>query len=99
TDIDKPMMWVDHSAASPFANNIYVIWNQGPAYVNRRTSAGWQTPVQVSRFETIGTAVGGDVKTNAFGEVFAFWPDTVSNTLYVAKSTDGGASYGSPNPV
>jgi hypothetical protein len=98
-DNDKDAMWVDHSPTSPFKDNIYVTWHRGfPAVVARRTGPGgaWQAPVQVSGGETTGTAIGGDVKTNAFGDVFAFYPDTGSQGLYVAKSTDGGAAFGAP---
>jgi hypothetical protein len=95
--VDKQIMWVDHSATSPFANNVYVIWhNNNPAYVGRRTSSGWQTPVQVSGAESTGTAIGGDVKTNAAGDVFAFWPTTTNRRIFVAKSTTGGASFATP---
>jgi hypothetical protein len=96
TSTDKQMVWIDHSATSPYKDQIYAIWHNGsPGYVNRRTAAGWQTPLQVSGSETTGTAIGSDIKTNAFGDVFAFWPDTGSRGLYVRKSTDGGASYAS----
>src|SRR5919202_3592810 len=99
TNTDKPMMWVDHSPTSPFKDNIYVIWHNGlPVFVNRRTgpSGAWQTPIQVSGAETTGTGIGGDIKTNSFGDVFAFWPDTGSTNLFVAKSTDGGANFSAP---
>src|ERR1700688_1796007 len=99
TNNDKDMMWVDHSATSPFKDNIYVTWHPGfPAVVARRTgpSGAWQTPVQVSGAETTGTAIGGDVKTYAFGDLFAFYPDTGSQGIYVAKSTNGGVSFGAP---
>jgi BNR/Asp-box repeat len=87
---DKEMMWVDHSATSPFKDNIYVIWDVGgPAMVARRNAATgtWQTPIQV------GLGVGTDVKTNQYGDVFAFLPN---RQLSVARSTDGGTSFGSP---
>lgn len=97
TVVDKQMMWIDHSASSPFANNIYVVWHNGPpAWVNRRTAAGWQTPIQVSGAETTGTAIGSDIKTNSSGDVFAFWPATGNRKLLVAKSTNGGVSFGTP---
>jgi hypothetical protein len=93
---DKELMWVDRSPTSPFNNNIYVIWhNDQPSFVNRRTGA-WQTPIQLSGAETTGTAIGGDITTNSAGEVFAFWPDTVSRRLRVARSTNGGASFRPP---
>jgi hypothetical protein len=99
TEADKELMWVDRSPASPFVNNIYVIWhNNEPAFVNRRTgpTGGWQTPLQVSGPETTGTAIGSDITTNSRGEVFAFWPDTGSRRMLVAKSTNGGATFGAP---
>jgi hypothetical protein len=52
--------------------------------------------VQVSGAETTGSPVGADVKTNNVGDVFAFWPDTGSRNLFLAKSTDGAASFGAP---
>ena len=97
TNTDKQMQWIDHSATSAFANNNYVIWHNGnPAFMNRRTSSGWGTPIQVSGSETTGTAIGSDVKTNASGDVFGFYPDTGSRGIYVVKSTNGGASYSTP---
>lgn len=99
TQTDKQMIWVDHSPVSPFKDNIYVIWHNGtPVFVNRRTgpSGAWQTPIQVSGAETTGTGIGGDIKTNSFGDVFAFWPDTGSSKLFVAKSIDGGETFSTP---
>src|SRR5258708_7839321 len=99
TNNDKQMEWVDHSATSTFKDNIYVIWHPGlPAVVARRTgpTGSWQAPVQVSGAETTGTAIGDDVKTNSFGDVFAFFPDTGSQRLNVAKSTNGGVSFSAP---
>jgi hypothetical protein len=99
TSADKQMMWVDHSATSPFKDNIYVIWHNGtPAFMNRRTgpAGSWQTPLQVSGAESTGTAIGSDVKTNAFGDVFGFWPTTGNRRIFVVKSTNGGVSYSTP---
>lgn len=100
TQTDKQMQWIDHSATSPYANHNYVIWHNGPpAYMNRRTSTGWGTPIKVSGTETTGTAIGSDVKTNSAGDVFAMWPDTGSRGIYVVKSTNGGASYSTPTRI
>jgi hypothetical protein len=99
TNNDKQMMWVDHSATSPFKDNIYVIWHPGaPAVVARRTgpAGSWQPAVQVSGAETTGTAIGDDIKTNSFGDVFGFFPDSGSRRLNVVKSTNGGASFSAP---
>ncbi|MBK9090495.1 MAG: pre-peptidase C-terminal domain-containing protein [Holophagales bacterium] len=98
TNTDKQMVWVDHSATSPYKDNIYAIWHNGnPVYMNRRNSTGWlSSPIQVSGSQTTGTGIGSDVKTNSYGDVFGMWPDTGSRGLYVAKSTNGGTSYGTP---
>jgi hypothetical protein len=99
TSTDKQMIWVDHSATSPFKDNLYAIWHNGtPAFMNRRTgpAGSWQAPIQVSGAESAGTAIGADVKTNAFGDVFGFWPTTGNRKIFVVKSTNGGASYGAP---
>jgi hypothetical protein len=98
-NVDKPMLWVDHSATSAHRDNLYALWwNNGPTFVSRRAGTGgtWSAPLQVSGPETTGGSDGGDIKTNAFGDVFAFWPSEVEQTLNVAVSTDGGVSFGTP---
>jgi hypothetical protein len=102
TSTDKQILWVDHSATSPYKDTLYAIWHDGfPAFMNRRTgpTGSWQTPVQVSGAESSGTAIGADVKTNAFGDVFGFWPTTTNRKVFVVKSTNGGVSYGTPVQV
>jgi hypothetical protein len=97
TNTDKQMQWADHSASSAYANNIYVIWHNGnPAFMNRRTSSGWGSPIQVSDSQATGTCIGADVKTNSSGDVFGFFPDTGSRGIFMVKSTTGGASYAAP---
>ncbi len=91
------MLWADHSASSPFKDSLYIIWqNNALGYVSRRTpGAGgtWQTPVRIGGAETSGVPVGSEIKTNANGEVFGFW-DAAGDQIFVAKSTNGGASFG-----
>ena len=99
TAMDKEAFWVDHNPSSPFKDNMYLIWhNGGPCFVSVRAGPGgaWSAPQQISGGETTGTAIGGDIKTNSHGDVFAFWPDTGSQHLFVAKSTDGGSTFGAP---
>ncbi|MBV9242656.1 MAG: carboxypeptidase regulatory-like domain-containing protein [Acidobacteria bacterium] len=97
TNVDKQMEWVDHSPSSPYFGRIYAIWHNGnPAYMNRRTAGvggAWlATPITLTDAGT-GTRIGGDVKTNANGDVFGFYPDTGTSKIYVVKSTDGGSSF------
>jgi hypothetical protein len=101
TNVDREIMWTDHSPTSPFKDQIYVIWHTGvPAFVARRTAGAggaWQAPVQISGAEQTGNAIGCDIKTNSAGDVFAFYPDADgSGKLRLAKSTDGGATFKSP---
>ena len=75
---------------------MYGIWHQGATcFVNVRSrpSGSWGTPTAVSWSETTFTADGGDVKTNAYGDVCPFWPDAGGQTLRVVKSTNGGTSF------
>jgi hypothetical protein len=100
TNVDREIMWVDHSLASTYKDQIYLTYHTGtPVQFVRRTtgtSAAWQTPIQVSGSETTGVGIGGDVKSNANGDVFVFWQDADgSRNIYMAKSTDGGATFGS----
>jgi hypothetical protein len=102
TSTDKQIMWTDHSNASAYKDNIYVCWHNGnPLFMNRRTgpAGSWQTAIQVSAAESTGTAIGCDVRTNAYGDVFGFWPTTGNRKVFVVKSTNGGASYGAPAQV
>ena len=97
TGVDKELLWVDHAATSPYRGNLYAIWHDGqPVFISRRSAAGVGTIVRVSRNETTGTGIGGDVKTNAAGAVFGFWPDTGSRKIFVARSLNGGTSYAPP---
>ncbi|HXB71480.1 MAG TPA: sialidase family protein [Candidatus Acidoferrales bacterium] len=103
TNVDRPSLWIDR-AASPYKDNLYALWwdlNTGATYVARRAgpSGTWQAPQQLSGPETTGGAYGGDIKTNAFGDVFAFWPSWGKQKLFVAKSTDGGVQFGAPVPI
>jgi hypothetical protein len=85
---DKEMMWVDHSATSPFKDNIYVIWNALGVWMARRNGPDgtWQAPRPLA-----GGGFGSDVKTNQYGDVFVFFPGQ-----FVVKSTDGGTTFGAP---
>ena len=101
-NVDKEMLWIDHSATSPFRDYIYSCWHNGnPQYVNRRTgiAGAWGTPIQISGTESTGTSIGCDVRTNANGDAFVFWPTTGNRRIIMAKSTNGGASWATPKVV
>jgi hypothetical protein len=50
----------------------------------------------LSGAETSAVGTGSDIKTNGYGDVFAFWHDTGTLNLYWVKSTNGGLSYSAP---
>jgi hypothetical protein len=94
---DKELIWIDHGATSPFKDRIYACWHNGnPAYANVRTGTGWGTPVQVSKTESTGTAIGCSLASNASGDAFVFWPTTGNSRIVVAKTTNGGSTWGTP---
>ena len=106
-DTDKPNLWIDHSATSPFQDNMYCLWHttfDANSWVSVRQGPGgmWSAPLQLTGAETTGTSDGGDIKTNSHGDVFAFWPSSgpaaVGGTpgnqkIFMSKSTNGGTSF------
>jgi hypothetical protein len=100
TSADKQQVWVDHGDTSPYKDTIYAVWhNAGPVFVNRRRPGrAWEKPVPVSGRQT-GSGIGGDVKTNSAGVVFALWPNTVSRKIQMVRSTNGGATWSAPLTV
>lgn len=102
TNTDRETLWVDRNPSSPFLDNMYLLWhNNDPCFVAARKGPGgtWGAPVKVSGAETTSASTGGNITTNANGDVFALWPDTGSRTIFVAKSTDGGAVFSAPVKV
>jgi len=97
-DTDKPNLWVDHSSTSPYHDNMYLLWHtffDANTWVSVRQGPGgtWSAPLQLTGTETTLTSDGGDIKTNAFGDVFGFWPSAGNQKLFMSKSTNGGASF------
>ena len=104
TGADREIIWVDHSPTSAFRDQIYAVWHNGtPVVVSRRTAGAggtWSAPLQVSGAETQTLGIGADVKTNANGDVFVFWPDADgSQNIAFVKSIDGGATYSAPQVI
>ena len=104
TAADREIMWVDHSATSPFKDQIYAVWHNGtPVFFSRRTagaSGTWSAPLQLSGAETQTLGIGADVKTNANGDIFVFWPDADgSQNIVFVKSTDGGNTFTPPQVI
>ena len=99
---DKYYLAVDRSN-STFANRIYVSWdrNQGNnqiLYIAYSSNGGatWSAPVKVNdgttKFERVIGAYPA-VNQNT-GVVYDSWHDYAKNIIYVDKSTNGGATWG-----
>lgn len=106
---DKPLMEVDRSTASPFEDNVYFCWSkfQGSGvnkiYFARSTDHGatWTRGTILSD----GYVQGCDIAVEHDGDVYVSWrnfagpsannPDGMS----VARSSDGGATFGNPRRI
>jgi hypothetical protein len=99
---DKYYLAIDRSAG-PFANRVYVSWdrNQGNNQILLISSssdggATWTTPVKVndgtSRFERVIGAYPA-VDQNS-GVVYDSWHDYARDVIFVDKSANGGAAWG-----
>jgi hypothetical protein len=101
-NVDKPVLWVDHAPTSTHRDTMYALWwNNGPTYISTRagTAGTWSAPLQISGAETTGGSDGGDIKTNTFGDAYAFWPSENESTINVAKSTDGGQTFSAATKI
>jgi len=100
---DKPYMAVDVSTASPYKNNVYVSWTNftssgtSPIYFSRSTNGGasFSTPMKISG--TLNLCQGSQPSVGPNGEVYvSFLSYAGIDKLYVVKSTNGGATFGTP---
>jgi hypothetical protein len=99
---DKYYLAIDRSS-SAFANRIYVSWDRNSGnnqilYISYSSDGGntWSAPVKVndgtSKFErVIGAYPAVDHNT---GTVYDSWHDYAKDIIFVDRSTNGGASWG-----
>jgi len=104
---DKPYIAIDTSVGSPYKNNIYISWTNfssitgpgtSPIYFSRSTDGGasYSAPFKIS-----GTQLycqGSQPSVGPNGEIyvsFVSYSGALSK-LYVVRSLDGGATFGSP---
>lgn len=103
---DKPMLEVDRSTASPHQDNVYFCWSKfqgngrNKIYFARSTDHG----VSFSRGHIIsdGYVQGCDIAVEHDGDVYVSWRTFAAsgagrvNGMAVARSTNGGATFGDP---
>jgi PKD repeat protein len=104
---DKNHLWIDNSATSPFAGNLYVGWtdfggaDDGQIRLTRSVSQGvnWSTPLTLSAAINAGSHNQGvNIQTGPNGEVYAVWAVYDNNAadecaIGFAKSYNGGVSF------
>jgi hypothetical protein len=100
---DRDMVRIDNSPTSKFKSSVYVGYDDNGSgnipYVlySRDGIKNWQRSPQIS---TSGVPViGVNVATGTKGEVYACWEDYNGGKIWVAKSTDGGAKWGTAHVV
>lgn len=97
---DKEYMHVDRFATSPYKDNIYVTWHQGNVLrIARSNDFGNTFTTVVMPSDSSNRGIGSDVTTDKGGAVYHIWPGTNSSTIRLAKSTNGGTSYGTPTVI
>ena len=97
---DKPALAVDTSPDSPYSNRAYVAWTR---YLGRtrvgvllsRSDDGrtWSAPVSVNSTKTLGASYAS-IGIARDGTVYVAWEDWVVGAIRIARSTDGGATFG-----
>jgi len=103
---DKDNVTVDQTPGSPFEGTVYVGWSQyngksgnNAVLISRSTNHGasFQTPVRVTSTEH-GTASFVDLNVGPDGALYTTWVRytgfPVSSAVMLAKSTDGGQTFG-----
>jgi hypothetical protein len=98
---DRDMVTVDNSATSKFKGSVYVGYDDNGAgntpYVlySRDGIHNWTRSAATGAAPTIGV----NVATAADGTVYATWEDYQGKKLWVAKSTNGAKTFGTPHVV
>src|SRR5215472_494844 len=112
---DKPWIAVDSHSGSPFQDRIYVTWTrfifnpqngryvQSPIWFVYSTDGGttFSAPTNISA--NAHYSQGSHPVVGPDGTLYVFWDGSTrlasTNSTYVVKSTDGGATFSSPLQV
>ncbi len=94
--VDKEYLHVDLLPTSPFLDRIYVTWHEGTemftAFSADRANT-WSSPHSFGTADNV-LGIGSDLVTDKNGHVYHLWPATENPNILVAKSTDGGVTWG-----
>jgi hypothetical protein len=104
---DKPDIWVDRNASSPFFGRVYLTWTQfrdipgcaEPIMFTSSADGGktWSLPNQLSTAHNcgIGGRQGSVIRTGPDGTVYVEWEDSnkQGSDQVIAASSNGGVSF------
>lgn len=90
---DKEYLHVDHSEASPYKDYVYLTWHESNRMRFARSRDRGVTFDPVINFDASPVGIGSDITTTADGTIYYFWPGTASQAIWLARSTDGGATF------
>ncbi|MBZ5721725.1 MAG: glycoside hydrolase [Acidobacteriia bacterium] len=99
---DRDMVTVDNSPTSPFFGSVYIGYDDNGAsnapfvLYSRDGFTNWKRSAQVAHGNP---TIGVNVATGPDGSVYASWEDYSGKKIWVAKSTDGGATFGTAHIV
>jgi hypothetical protein len=102
---DKDWIATDNSTAAT-SGNVYAIWTHFTAssdmiFFSRSTDHGmtWSTPIQINPASQNGAVQGSQVAVGPAGQVYVSYEVFFAGNKgqhFIAKSTDGGISFGAP---
>ncbi len=96
---DRDMVTIDNSPTSPFKGSVYIGYDDNgtgntPYVMYSRNGFGnWNRSAAIP---TSAPTIGVNVTTGPDGTVYASWEDYGNQKLWVATSTNGGVSFGTP---
>jgi hypothetical protein len=99
---DRDMVTVDNSPSSPFFGSVYIGYDDNGTgnapYVlySRDGFSNWKRSARVAGGNP---TIGVNVTTGPDGSVYASWEDYSGKKIWSAKSTDGGATFGTAHVV
>jgi hypothetical protein len=96
------MVTVDNSPSSPFFGSVYIGYDDNGAgnapfvLYSRDGFSNWKRSARVAGGNP---TIGVNVATGPDGSVYASWEDYSGKKIWVAKSSDGGATFGTAHVV
>jgi len=98
---DKPTLAWDASPASPFRGRAYVAWSRIRTVTNTQLLAAhsddggatWTTPVQIESPALWPSDLFASLAVAPSGDLYVAWTN-ISHAVFVARSSDGGGSFG-----